>query len=274
MEKRRQPREKWTEEMIADVIDLYTNKGWTMKRISEIYSTKRGTISAKLKENGIQTLSGGTTKNRLLRHDYFETIDTEAKAYFLGLILADGSVSQKEDKRSQQISIGLHTQDADILKVFAKELRYEGAFQTDNRGEGVITISFRSSKMANDLAKYGIVPRKTYVTNHLPLDMIPADLQPHFLRGFMDGDGSIYVSRSSLRVSFTGHSGELINEVRDLGYELINTPCNAKTTLYNGVSKFTFNGSKAERLLSTLYTDATIFFPRKKNVYDNHMAKI
>lgn len=44
--------------------------------------------------------------------------------------------------------------------------------------------------MANDLAKFGIIPNKTYLTNHLP--EVPKKFLKDFLRGLLDGDGSIY----------------------------------------------------------------------------------
>lgn len=42
--------------------------------------------------------------------------------------------------------------------------------------------------MAKDLSKYGIIPNKTG-KEIFPIDKIPYNMYPHFLRGFFDGDG-------------------------------------------------------------------------------------
>ena len=51
-------------------------------------------------------------------------------------------------------------------------------------------ISVRSNLLVNDLNKYGIIKNKTYKTSHLP--SIAPEMLPHFMRGLIDGDGSIY----------------------------------------------------------------------------------
>lgn len=43
--------------------------------------------------------------------------------------------------------------------------------------------------MAEALAKYGVVPRKSHIT-YLPLN-IPKEMFSHLIRGIFDGDGSI-----------------------------------------------------------------------------------
>ena len=53
--------------------------------------------------------------------------------------------------------------------------------------------------MATDLAKYGIIPRKTG-HEFLPIDEIPDNLIRHFIRGFFDGDGTyVFCSKYAYR---------------------------------------------------------------------------
>lgn len=54
--------------------------------------------------------------------DYFKNIDNEEKAYFLGLICSDGSITYNENKYRYQISIKLHNKDEYILDEFIKSI--------------------------------------------------------------------------------------------------------------------------------------------------------
>lgn len=53
-------------------------------------------------------------------HNYFETIDTPDKAYFLGLLAADGCVYKRNNKGKSQsmIKLTLQKEDMDILALF------------------------------------------------------------------------------------------------------------------------------------------------------------
>lgn len=60
-------------------------------------------------------------KNKLaspnLKEDYFDLIDTEEKAYFLGPLMTDGNVFEQE-KRSKMISLTLKKEDAYMVQAF------------------------------------------------------------------------------------------------------------------------------------------------------------
>src|SRR5699024_7533211 len=89
--------------------------GETIKNIRVKYKCRSTTITNILTEAGIKISYGKT--NRLARHDFFETINTEEKAYFLGLIIADGSVVTTSG-RSPSIRLELIDQDIlELLKV-------------------------------------------------------------------------------------------------------------------------------------------------------------
>lgn len=65
--------------------------------------------------------------------------------------------------------------------------------------------------------KYGILPNKTNDKNFkFPFEFIPKELHRHFIRGFMDGDGSI--NKSELRFAFTSEffMNQIIDKFKDL----------------------------------------------------------
>jgi hypothetical protein len=50
-------------------------------------------------------------------------------------------------------------------------------------------VNVISDKICGDLAKYNIVERKT---GHYEPTLLPDSLMPHFIRGYFDGDGTVY----------------------------------------------------------------------------------
>lgn len=60
--------------------------------------------------------------------------------------------------------------------------------------------------------KYHILPKKTYdLEFQFPFNTIPEELHRHFIRGFMDGDGSI----NNCELRFIFNSRLFMNQVID-----------------------------------------------------------
>lgn len=276
MEIIRLPKQTWTNEMEEKIKYLYVELGYTLKDISKLCGTKPETIGQKLRLHGIDTAKNkGRSKNRKLLHNYFDNIDTEGKAYFLGLILADGSIVwDSAGERNPTIAIELIESDAEILYSFGEEIRYEGTLyknKRENRKNGTIRISFRSLDVALALKKYKIVANKTYDIENFSLDFIPSNLRRHFLRGFTDGDGSIYFSNGTVHLSYTGYSKDLIQTIKTASFYEIGEKETGVITKYNNVHKFTFNGGKAKKLLKHLYTDSNYYIQRKFDLFNKCM---
>lgn len=253
----------WTEEEIQFIIQKYCKEGWTLEETAKTLHTKSDKVSKKLKELGYEIKRRGTTTNRRLEEDYFSIIDTEEKAYFLGLLFADGSVNINSGKRNPSIRLELVESDKAVLEKLRNELKIDSKLRYDkraNRKNGTYMLSVRSKKIADDLAKFNIVPNKTYLVNNV---IIPQGFEKEFLRGYIDGDGSIYEDKL-WHVSITGHSYDVITQVKTLMNDLINKSNDRKVTCYNNVYKYTLNGSDALKLLYILYNDAIIYIPRKR----------
>lgn len=117
---------------------------------------------------------------------YFEQIDTPMKAYLLGLLAADGNVYVDRRRHGYKISLKLHRDD-EILVLRARDelaptvrLNYPG---------NQCRFEVCSQRMMNDLAGYGVVPRKTW---GLPWPArLPEEMAMPFLLGYFDGDGTL-----------------------------------------------------------------------------------
>ena len=130
---------------------------------------------------------------------YFEKINREDKAYFLGLIITDGNVDTK-GKRFR-MSLSLHDKDKDILETFKKYLKTDRPLikhlsKTKYYGKIKISASLRWAlyigivKMINDLLKLGIYRNKTKTIGFPTNRVVPHRLMRHFIRGVFDGDGT------------------------------------------------------------------------------------
>ena len=100
-----------------------------------------------------------------LKERFFETINSEEKAYFLGLLIADGNVFKDATGRQASISITLDLEDEYMLLKFKEVLNANTNIGYDGRGCGQIAV--RSNLMPMDLEQYGVIPRKSLFT-YLP----------------------------------------------------------------------------------------------------------
>lgn len=105
---------------LESIIELY-NQNLTETEIAEKLGCSKSNIGSRLKKAGIsykRDYSKRRLPNRINRHkineDFFETIDSESKAYFLGLMYSDGSVSRN--------TFYLKLKDEDIILKFRDAL--------------------------------------------------------------------------------------------------------------------------------------------------------
>lgn len=123
--------------------------------------------------------------------DFFREIDTDAKAWLLGFIGADGNVNRK------RLAIRLHSKDREILErirdIIAPHRPVRDMLHPATGRSGRESVQSELTvfnvEMIRDLNRHGIVPRKSLV--YAPWGG-PAELMPGYWRGMIDGDGSWY----------------------------------------------------------------------------------
>ena len=238
---------------IIDVIRRY-NHGYRIKDIARYYKCRLSTISSALKNNGIN-VKRARVFHFNAHYDYFDVIDTKNKAYMLGFLFADGNVRYDSDGREPILRVEISEGDCEVLYMLADELNVNNRIRRNERAGRNPTCSYslRSSHIVESLAQYGVVPRKTYVTNHLP--DIPDWLVPSFLHGLIDGDGSVYYSQNTWHINFCSHSQTICEDFERLCTNLIQKPTHMKTQCSNGVYRITYNGRWAKRLANFCFTD-------------------
>ena len=119
----------------------------------------------------------------------FDVIDTEEKAYWLGFMCADGTISSSpenpEVKTEFKIELSLASKDLSHLEKFAAFIKYRKAIYCDNKR---CRIFLNSERMWKSLYKHGCIPQKTL---KLQFPVLDQPLIRHFIRGYWDGDGCL-----------------------------------------------------------------------------------
>lgn len=250
------------------IASLYID-GLTLKELGEKYNRSPNTIRKILIDKNIDRRTMGEYTDPNLVHDYFENINTEAKAYLLGFIIADGFVIDRSDSNSKTIGIDISTKDIKILELFKKELKTENNFYF-REDRGTVSLRVTSVKMAEDLSKYGVVPNKTFIS-YVP--KIKERLVNHLLRGIFDGDGSIShsiqtgrtTSRKGLQIIGTY---ELVDEFCKIVSESIGIKQLAITSHGNVFVSGWASKNDLIKIYDYFYEDATIYLERKKKVFE------
>lgn len=141
--------------------------------------------------------------------DFFETIDSEEKAYWLGFIAADGCVS------GNRLKLGLSSKDRDHLVKLLNSLNSSHLIHDDFTKNKTLlyprsSINIQSKKIVSDLIQYGINERKS-LSLILSVELINPELHRHIWRGILDGDGCITQSKNRWNISLLG-SYQVISE--------------------------------------------------------------
>lgn len=97
-------------------------QGQSTKQIAILFGTDGGTIYHHLERMGLEFRTPSQSKKQYsVREDAFAQVDTEAKAYWLGFLYADGCVRDERGKGS--VALWLSEKDKDHLETFGEFLQ-------------------------------------------------------------------------------------------------------------------------------------------------------
>lgn len=278
--------------------NINQNKGWKfqwskeednilIKNYSEKTIKELLTLLPKRNERGIYSRAHALgLKYHTYNQDYFEVIDTEEKAYWLGFLYTDGYVTtgyrwgvqfSSTDYEHLVKLNGCLKSNITIRTRTYKAKEYKGYKIKETEA---CSLNFKNKKMYEDLVAKGVVPNKTSILQFPNEDILPRHLRPHFVRGLFDGDGSfvfyrkdmvrkdrgnkIY-NRLSKEISFVCKSQEFVDGLwsailEDCGVEFRKETCHR-----DNLGKLRLSKAKdMEVFLNYLYEGATIFLNRKQ----------
>ena len=183
-------------------------EGLSTSEIAQHMNCYESTVHRSLKRYGIPLPEHKYKRPagyRTFNYRFFESIDSEEKAYILGFIAADGG----RDKNNG-IRISIHPRDVDILQKIIKAIGYDGSERLTEHGKRV-TLGLYSVELARDLEELGITRNKTKRLEFAK--GVPDHLMIHYMRGIMDGDG--HFSKTSRTAGFVTGSSKFAEGFRE-----------------------------------------------------------
>lgn len=153
------------------------------------------TVSYHLKRAGISLRSNKQNSRKYKVDDYyFRDIDSEEKAYWLGFMFADGHISSTQGKRA---CLTLGGKDIEHVEKFRSAVGTDapiGRYHSETAYGPVdyVRLTLVSDGIYDDLLRHGCVERKSNILS--PPTGVPNNFVRDFIRGYNDGDGSVYPS--------------------------------------------------------------------------------
>lgn len=194
-----------------ELIKTLRQEGYSTKKACEYLGISIGQLRH-LGWNKLPNPNINLTNTYKKNTSYFDKIDTINKAYILGFTLADGNILP-----NGTLQYELHKKDKEILDFICKEISPDSLIKPINRIRNfkgytwvseTLYLSIKCKQFYYDLDHFGIVSNKTYYKQSLPL--LSWRLMPHFIRGYFDGDGSVYLNKNRVFVTFTGEHNLLL----------------------------------------------------------------
>lgn len=255
----------YTFEQAEHMYEIY-KKTKSSNEVAKIYHTDGHTIRDVLKRYGFAI-------DRLKYHCndyYFDEINTSDKAYIMGLLWSDGCNNLK----NKSVHLQLQERDKHILDSIneltenERPLAFTDLNSKNSNWQNTYTLVWKSEHMSQVLNNYGMVPCKSLILE-FP-NWLSESLYADFMRGFIDGDGSIYFrpEKNVCRISLVGTKlflDKVCNICDNLG---------VKTSFYHRkdhnevtyILNTTSNGGTMT-FLQWLYKDANLKLERKYNKY-------
>lgn len=243
---------------------------------SQIIIMKKYKISAKklvkiLKKNVVPIRERQKHK---LNKDYFLKIDSKYKAYFLGLIMADGCVykSRPTDTEVGKFAISLQERDYYLLSKLKEEIEIDKELKFTERDEtrqNTYTLSFADGVFCKNLYTLGCTDRKSFT---LLFPKIEKQFLSSFILGYFDGDGSISICKKLNKgnmnfissLFFTKELQNKINEICKTGGNISDRECKNNKQ----ISTLSYCGNlQILRIFNFLYRENDFFLKRKYNKF-------
>lgn len=233
--------------------------GISLTQIGKELKMDRGKLSNNLKKDGIEIIN----KQNIAKFNdtFFDTIDSENKAYWLGFLYADGALSSSD----YGIELSLQISDIQHLQKFTTDLGFinKHLCQDDIR----CRLCFRNKHLHSALTALGCTPKKSLTLTFPSSTNVPDDFLYDFIRGYVDGDGSVMIGQN--------HKGEYVKpRLSLLGTEnfingLLDRTNWRRMTIQHPSNAYAieWNGKYVMEYLNQLYYDATIYLDRKYDKY-------
>jgi intein-encoded DNA endonuclease-like protein len=245
------------------VIEKY-NELKNIHKVAKYFNVSISPIQRILKRNNFEL----TNRRYDVNHNYFEVIDTEEKAYWLGFLFADGYI--RERKSGNSLEMKLSVKDKEHLILFKNSISsnhkiVDGINKVNYKGgisrSKMSCLAIYSFKLVQSIKKQGVHSRKTFT---IKKPNINPELMNHFVRGFFDGDGSFTFNiKGKNATNFACASEDFRNYLIS---ELLNNGIVIK--YYGGIKLYIQNKIDNNKFYNYIYKNANVYLKRKKDKYE------
>lgn len=179
-----------------DIIKCYYQTGFSTLKIAKTLNVSITTVQNLLLHNlKIPRKIIPTNLN------YFSKIDSHEKAYFIGLIAADGAIVKSRNR--YDLTISLQEEDRNVLEKLSKVIGYTDrplVYIHSKKYKSKVTYNCKDQYrftcgypiLIQSLEKIGITERKSKTLTNILLNL-PKEYRKSCILGYFDGDGSISV---------------------------------------------------------------------------------
>jgi hypothetical protein len=173
--------------------DFYSSKGWR----DGYHPYCRACLLAYQREARLKKLDATDPDRQrwsrdFQRTEYFSEPTKPIQAYIIGLLAADGHVLESRPLLSLELAV----KDEELVRLVRDELvpgfpyRYRKG-KKPRIGSPTAMLQITSRQMVDDLASFGVVPRKSLIMTW-PMTL-GRDLWRPYLLGYFDGDGYVTI---------------------------------------------------------------------------------
>ncbi len=252
------------------ILNEYVVNKKSKRSILNEYKFSNYKINKVLKNNNIIIRNNSFNSRKYnIDENFFGVIDTEDKAYWLGFIMADGWITC-----GKVLGIKLHPKDKSHLKKFLNSTNsnypiHEGVSTHGySIGGKFVNLNITNKKLYNDLLDKGVLVKKSK-TLEFP-NKIPNNLINHFIRGYFDGDGSVFKRPDGyLGVNVLGTENFLKKIL-----EFSNINKNIYKYKKKEIHYISLCCKDATKFLEYIYKNSILYLERKKNIFTPPLTDI
>ena len=259
----------WTEYELSFIRNNYMEM--SNSEISKILNRSENAVHLKASKMGLKKYP------YFCDYHYFDNIDTEEKAYWLGFISADGWISKSKDSNAGVVGIELQYSDINHLRKFNKSIN--GNYQITDRWRTcslskdkekknhMCVIRIFSLTMYNSLFNLGISNNKSY---DVRIPNLREDLIRHYIRGYFDGDGCFTLTNKTFNISFITASEKFNNSIIEIlsSQNMHISESSYVTDFGTKMYRPSINRIKDKiKFLDYIYKDSSIYLDRKYKKY-------
>jgi hypothetical protein len=258
-----------------EICDLYIS-GESSNKIAKKLQLSTSSIKKILKKYKI-VIRNSSISHKIYDCDesIFELIDSHEKAYWVGFLTADATIT------NGSLKLALATKDITHIEKFRTFMKSNHIIHIYKQliGESSIVknrdknyyygiISIHNAKIIKDLSQYSITTNKSFTTEFGK--NIPGKFINSYMAGLVDADGFVTVSNNKITIGFLSHNkfatdfNHVIHDYLDLSdNKLLSHHTNDKLKIVR------FSGKQVFDIGKFLYTNTPVCLERKMNKISN-----